>query len=102
MNAMRAGLAQAEQTAKAIAEVARLEGLAKRAEPMVDSLRALTDDDRTVTRCCQWLADLRAGTYLYSTIDDPVWYEIDLATTDFATSRSVPLTKDGTFTSLTI
>jgi len=48
------------------------------------------------------VADLDGGTYLYCTIADPVWYEIDLASTDFGSSRSVPLTKDGTFTALTI
>lgn len=48
------------------------------------------------------VADLTSGTYLYNTIDDPVWYVIDLAATDLGAPRSVPLTKDGTFTALTI
>lgn len=48
------------------------------------------------------VADLTGGAYLYNTIADPVWYSIDLASTDFSSSRSVPLAKDGAFTPLTI
>lgn len=48
------------------------------------------------------VADVTGGSYLYNTIADPVWYAVDVASTDFTTSRSVPLTTSGTFTPVTI
>jgi choloylglycine hydrolase len=41
------------------------------------------------------VSNLTGKSYLYNTIDDPLWYSIDLATTDFSSSRSVPLASGG-------
>jgi choloylglycine hydrolase len=44
------------------------------------------------------VSDLTGRRYAYNTIDDPTWYEIDLATTDFSSSRLVPFTTGGWLT----
>jgi choloylglycine hydrolase len=48
------------------------------------------------------VSNLTGGQYLYNTIDDPLWYSIDLDTTDFGKSRLVEFTTDGTFTSISV
>ncbi|MFZ4583996.1 MAG: linear amide C-N hydrolase [Acidimicrobiia bacterium] len=48
------------------------------------------------------VSNLTANTYAYNTIDDPTWYEIDLKTTDFSTSRSIEFTTSGWLTPATI
>lgn len=41
------------------------------------------------------VSNLTGNRYLYNTYDDPQWFVIDLATTDFSTSRSVAFTHSG-------
>lgn len=48
------------------------------------------------------VCDLTGGRFIYNTIDDPTWYEIDLATTDLTTSRIVPFTTGGWLTPVTV
>lgn len=44
------------------------------------------------------VCNLTGHQYLVNTLHDPLWYLIDLATTDFASSRLVALPTGGTFT----
>ena len=48
------------------------------------------------------VSNLTAHRYLYNTMSDPLWYAIDLTTTDFSTSRSVPFVTSGEFTPLSV
>lgn len=48
------------------------------------------------------VCNLSDSTYLYNTIDDPLWYELDLDSIDFSTSRSAPFTTNGWLTPTTI
>jgi hypothetical protein len=48
------------------------------------------------------VCNLTGGQYLYNTLDDPVWYSIDLDTTDFGDSRLVDFATDGTFTPISV
>jgi choloylglycine hydrolase len=48
------------------------------------------------------VSDLTGGRYLYNTIDDPVWYSIDLDSTDFSTTRTSAFQTDGDFTSVSL
>ena len=48
------------------------------------------------------VSDLTGGTYSYNSINDPLWYQIDLSTTDLSTSRLVPFTTDGWLTPATV
>lgn len=41
------------------------------------------------------VCNITGNRYLYNTYDDPQWFVIDLATTDFSTSRSVAFTHSG-------
>jgi len=41
------------------------------------------------------VSNLTGNRYLYNTYDDPQWFVIDLATTDFSSSRSVAFTHSG-------
>ena len=44
------------------------------------------------------VCNLTGKSYSYNTIDDPLWYSIDLTSTDFSSSRSVPLASGGWLT----
>jgi len=48
------------------------------------------------------VSNLTGHQYLVNTKDDPLWYSIDLGSTDFSSSRLVAFPSDGTFTALTI
>ena len=48
------------------------------------------------------VSDLTAGRYLVNVYADPQWYAIDLASTDFSTSRSQSLPTAASLTALTI
>ena len=48
------------------------------------------------------VSNLTGHQYLVNTKDDPLWYTIDLASTDMSTSRLVPFPTGGSFTSLTV
>jgi choloylglycine hydrolase len=48
------------------------------------------------------VSNLTAKTFAYNTVDDPVWYEIDLRKTDFSTSRAVPFATSGWLTPLSV
>ncbi|MEX1217505.1 MAG: linear amide C-N hydrolase [Acidimicrobiales bacterium] len=48
------------------------------------------------------VCNLTDNRYIYSTINDPQWYVIDLNKTDFATTRSVAFTTTGSFTTITV
>ena len=48
------------------------------------------------------VSNLTGHQYLFNTQTDPLWYSIDLATTDFTSSRLVAFPTDGAFTSLTV
>lgn len=48
------------------------------------------------------VCNLTGSTYLYNTIDDPLWYEIDLGKIDFSTSRNAAFTTSGWFAPATI
>ena len=41
------------------------------------------------------VSNLTGNRYLYNTYDDPQWFVIDLATTDFTRSRSVAFSHSG-------
>lgn len=59
---------------------------------------------KTIPELTMWstVCNLTGGAYYYNTIDDPLWYELDLATIDFTTSRSAAFTTSGWFTPSTI
>jgi len=48
------------------------------------------------------VSNITGNRYLYNTYDDPQWFVIDLATTDFSTSRSVAFSHSGGPTPLTV
>ncbi len=48
------------------------------------------------------VANLTGNRYLYNTYDDPQWFVIDLAATDFTTSRSVAFSHSGGPTPITV
>jgi len=48
------------------------------------------------------VCNLTGHQYLVNTKDDPLWYSIDLASTDFSSSRLVAFPSDGAFTGLTV
>jgi choloylglycine hydrolase len=48
------------------------------------------------------VSTLTSDRYLYNSINDPLWYEIDLASTDFGSSRLVAMRTDGGFTPVTV
>ena len=48
------------------------------------------------------VANLTGNRYLYNTYDDPQWFVIDLATTDFTKSRSVAFSHSGGPTPITV
>ena len=48
------------------------------------------------------VSNLTGNRYLYNTYDDPQWFAIDLATTDFTSSRSVVFSHSGGPTPITI
>lgn len=48
------------------------------------------------------VSNLTAERYIFNTFGDPLWYAIDLATTDFSTTRSIQFTNSGRFTDLTV
>ena len=48
------------------------------------------------------VCNLTGHRYLVNTLHDPLWYSIDLTTTDFGSSRLVPFPTDGAFTPLTV
>lgn len=48
------------------------------------------------------VSNLTGNRYLYNTYDDPQWFVIDLATTDFSTSRSVAFAHSGGPVPLTV
>lgn len=48
------------------------------------------------------VSNITGNRYLYNTYDDPQWFVIDLANTDFTTSRSVPFSHSGGPTTITI
>ena len=48
------------------------------------------------------VSNLTGNRYLYNTYDDPQWFVIDLATTDFTKSRSVAFSHSGGPTPLTV
>lgn len=48
------------------------------------------------------VCNLTGNTYSYNATRSPLWYEVDLATTDFSTTRSVPLVTDGWLTPTTV
>ena len=55
---------------------------------------------KTIPELTMWstVSNLTGGSYLYNTIDDPTWYEIDLKSLDLSNSRSVEFTTTGWFT----
>jgi len=48
------------------------------------------------------VSNLTGNRYLYNTMSDPQWFAIDLATTDFTTSRSVAFATSGGVSALTV
>ena len=54
---------------------------------------------KTIPEPTMWstVSNLTGSTYLYNTIDDPLWYEIDLGKLDFSSSRSAAFTTTGWF-----
>lgn len=48
------------------------------------------------------VSNLTGSTYSYNTIDDPLWYELDLTKTDFSKSRSAAFTTDGWLAPVTL
>jgi hypothetical protein len=48
------------------------------------------------------VSNLTGDRYIYNTIGDPQWYAIDLAKTDFSTTRSMPFTTTGGFVELAV
>ena len=48
------------------------------------------------------VCNLTGKQYLSNPLTDPVWYSIDLDTTDFGVSRLVDFTTDGTFTTIRV
>ena len=48
------------------------------------------------------VSNLTGKRYLYTTYDDPQWFVIDLATTDFTSSRSVAFSHSGGPMAITI
>ena len=48
------------------------------------------------------VCDLTNRTYAYNTIDDPVWYSIDLTATDFSTTRTAPFVVSGDVTRIAV
>jgi choloylglycine hydrolase len=48
------------------------------------------------------VCNLTGHQYILNTVDNPLWYSIDLASTDFSTSRLVALPTNGSFTDLTV
>lgn len=59
---------------------------------------------KTIPELTMWstVCNLTGGAYLYNTVDDPTWYELDLAKLDFSSSRSAEFTTTGWFTPTTI
>lgn len=59
---------------------------------------------KTIPELTMWstVSNLTGGSYIYNTIDDPLWYELDLSKLDFSTSRSAQFTTTGWLTSATI
>ena len=59
---------------------------------------------KTIPELTMWstVSNLTGGSYIYNTIDDPLWYELDLDSIDFSTSRSAPFTTNGWLTPTTI
>ena len=48
------------------------------------------------------VCNLTGQQYLVNTTNDPLWYSIDLSSTDYSTSRLVAFPTGGTFTALTV
>jgi choloylglycine hydrolase len=48
------------------------------------------------------VSNLTGHQYVVNTKDDPLWYSIDLTSTDFTSSRLVAFPSDGAFSSLTV
>ena len=48
------------------------------------------------------VSNLTGHGYLFNTLHDPLWYSVDLAATDFSTSRLVAFPTGGTFTSFSV
>ena len=48
------------------------------------------------------VSNLTGHKYLINTLHDPLWYSVDLTSTDFSTSRLVAFPTDGTFSPLTV
>ena len=48
------------------------------------------------------VTNLTGNRYIYNTHSDPQWYVIDLSKTDFSSNRSMPFTKTGGFTNITV
>jgi choloylglycine hydrolase len=48
------------------------------------------------------VCNLTGHHYLINTLNDPLWYSIDLASTDYSTSRLVAFPSGGAFTSLSV
>jgi len=83
---------------------------------IMDTIRILHDFDivpgtvvevpggNQVSELTLWstVSNLTGKSYLYNTIDDPLWYVIDLASTDFSSSRAVPLASGGWLTPQTV
>jgi choloylglycine hydrolase len=48
------------------------------------------------------VSNLTGHHYLLNTVNDPLWYSIDLSQTDFSSSRLVPFPTSGTFTKFAV
>jgi choloylglycine hydrolase len=59
---------------------------------------------KTIPELTMWstVSNLTGSSYIYNTIDDPLWYELDLSKIDFSTSRSAAFTTSGWFTPATL
>lgn len=59
---------------------------------------------KTMPLLTMWstVSNLTGGRYAYNTIGDPTWYEVDLATTDFSSSRLSPFATGGWLTPVTV
>lgn len=59
---------------------------------------------KTIPELTMWstVSNLTGSSYIYNTIDDPLWYELDLSKIDFSTTRSAEFTTNGWFTPATV
>ena len=48
------------------------------------------------------VSNLTGHHYLVNTLNDPLWYSIDLSQTDFSSSRLVSFPTNGTFTKFSV